>query len=228
MNYGYFSDNLSLNLKGDDELERYPIQLYHHVCSQIDLNGLNVLEVGSGRGGGASFIARYHNPKTVTGIDISQNAINLCQNTYNINNLKFLIGDSENIPFDDNYFDAVVNVESSHCYPSLDKFINEVNRVLKPGGSFLYCDLVITSELEDHLNQLKNDDLELVNYKDITDNIIKASDLMTDDRNNIIKDVKSNFLKKILRSFAAVKGSKIYESFVNRHYKYISLSMKKR
>ena len=46
------SDDLNVRLKSEDEKDRYPIQLYHHVASQINLKGLKVLEVGSGRGGG--------------------------------------------------------------------------------------------------------------------------------------------------------------------------------
>jgi hypothetical protein len=50
---------------------------------------------------------------------------------------------------------------------------------------------------------------------------------MTKDRKEIISKIKSPILKKILSSFASVKGSKIYESFVNRHYKYINSISKK-
>ena len=47
MNYGYFSDDLNLDLRLEDEKDRYSIHLYHHVASQINLEGLKVLEVGS-------------------------------------------------------------------------------------------------------------------------------------------------------------------------------------
>ena len=222
MNYGYFKKDFNPDLNSLDEKERFPIHLYHHVSTQISLKGLKVLEVGSGRGGGASYIARYLMPNSITGIDISSNAINLCNDSYNIENLNFVIGDSENIPFKDNYFDAVINIESSHCYPSLSNFINEVSRVLKPGGHFLYCDLIIAKNLEIQLKELSNNSLKLINHTDITQNIIKASELMTNDRLSIIGSIKSPFLKRVLGSFASVKGSKIYNSFVNRHYLYIS------
>ena len=62
MNYGYHSPELDLNLSEEDNIERYPIQLYHFVTSHVDIKGKNVLEVGSGRGGGASYIARYLSP----------------------------------------------------------------------------------------------------------------------------------------------------------------------
>ena len=55
--------------------------------------------------------------------------------------LAFEVGDAERMPFPDASFDAVVNVESSHCYPSMPAFLSEVRRVLRPGGHFLYADL---------------------------------------------------------------------------------------
>ena len=228
MNYGYYNEELDITLDKDDELERYPIQLYHHLCIQVELKDKVIVEVGSGRGGGANFIARYHKPKLITGVDLSPNAVSLCNKSYNLDNLNFLVGDSAKLPFEDNSVDVIFNVESSHCYPSIPDFISEVCRVLKPGGHFLYCDLVIDSDLDDHLNKLKNNVLSDLNYIDITENIIKASELMTDDRNNIIKKVNSSFLRKVLKSFASVKGSKIYKSFVDRHYRYISLVTQKK
>ena len=196
---------LDISLQKNDEIERYPIQLYHHLCIQTELKDKIIVEVGSGRGGGANFIARYHSPKLITGVDLSPNAVSLCNETYNLDNLNFLVGDSANLPFDDNSVDVVVNVESSHCYPSIPDFISEVCRVLKPGGHFLYCDLVIESTLDDHLNKLKNNSLKDFKHVDITENIIKASELMTDDRNKIINKVNSSFLRKVLKSFASVK-----------------------
>ena len=62
MNYGYHASEFNLDLKDDDENERYPIQLYHFVSSHADIKNKNILEVGSGRGGGASYIARYLKP----------------------------------------------------------------------------------------------------------------------------------------------------------------------
>jgi ubiquinone/menaquinone biosynthesis C-methylase UbiE len=228
MNYGYYNEELVLALDKSDELERYPIQLYHHLCIQVELKDKVIVEVGSGRGGGAHFIARYHKPKVITGVDLSPNAVSLSNKSYNLDNLNFLVGDSAKLPFENNSVDVILNVESSHCYPSIPDFISEVCRVLKPGGHFLYCDLVIDSNLDDHLNKLKNNNLPHFDYIDITENIIIASELMTNDRNNIIDKVGSGFLRKVLKSFASVKGSKIYKSFVDRHYRYISLVTQKK
>ena len=144
MNYGYSSinDNSSLDLKPEDESDRLFIQLYNYASSQIPLDNRKFLEVGSGRGGGASFVARYHHPESMTGLDYSSSAIKLSNKIHsNVSNLHFIKGDAENLPFDDNTFDAVINVESSHCYGNMKKFLNEVYRVLKKGGHFTWVDL---------------------------------------------------------------------------------------
>ena len=62
LNYGYVpldSDTPTLTLDSQDEADRFSIQLYSHVAGRRDLRGKDVLEIGCGRGGGASFMARY-------------------------------------------------------------------------------------------------------------------------------------------------------------------------
>ena len=34
----------------------------------------------------------------------------------------------------------VVNIDSAHCYPNFRKFVQEVHKILTPGGLFLYSD----------------------------------------------------------------------------------------
>jgi len=142
MNYGYAPDDgaVRLVLHADDEINRYCIQLYHYIASAVDLSGLKLLEVGSGRGGGADYIKRYLDPACVVGVDYSNNAVNLCLQHYSVDGLSFVPGDAESLPFDDQSYDIVLNVESSHCYGSMSDFLAQVKRVLKPGGYFMFTD----------------------------------------------------------------------------------------
>ncbi len=71
LNYGYAfteADGHPLTLDTRDEMNRYPIQIYHHVTAKVDLNGCDVLEVASGRGGGAAYIMKYLKPRSLVGI----------------------------------------------------------------------------------------------------------------------------------------------------------------
>src|SRR2546430_1565813 len=66
MNYGYASSDAQEArpaLDAEDEADRYAIQLYHRVANAVPLSGRDVLEVGCGRGGGSSFVKRYHRPR---------------------------------------------------------------------------------------------------------------------------------------------------------------------
>ncbi len=223
MNYGYLSNDLSLTLSAEDEKDRYSIQLYHYVASQIDLKGLKVLEVGSGRGGGSAYISKYLNVSEMVGVDISPTAVDLCNKIYNINNLTFKLGDSENLPFNDNTFDAIINVESSHCYASMSNFLKEAKRVLKPEGYFLFCDLRRKEYLEEMLEAINSNGFKVIEKKDITQNIIEASIKMTDDRKKAIKNLQvEGWFKKILESFSATDGSKVHQSFKDGYMKYYS------
>jgi len=89
MNYGYAPDDEveTPTLEADDEINRYCIQLYHHVANAINLKGLKVLEVGSGRGGGANYIKRYLNPAQMVGVDFSDKAVDLCREHYCVEGL---------------------------------------------------------------------------------------------------------------------------------------------
>jgi ubiquinone/menaquinone biosynthesis C-methylase UbiE len=227
MNYGFHSPGLELNLQEEDEIERYPIQLYSFVANQADVKDKNILEVGSGRGGGASFIARYLHPSSVTGIDISKDAIELCSKIYSIPNLDFIVGDSENIPFADNSYDILINVESSHCYGDMKKFLSESYRVLKPGGFFLFCDFRIKSSIQELYDLFSSSDLQFIDRVDITDNIISGLDNLSSYREQHIDDSVPMFFRKIFKTYAGIKGTEIYNAFSSGSMTYICAVLKK-
>ena len=78
MNYG-FTDGDELELSPEDEGDRLFIQLYNMNIRDVEIEGKEVLEVGSGRGGGASWISRKYNPKSLLAVDYSDEAIRLSQ-----------------------------------------------------------------------------------------------------------------------------------------------------
>ena len=110
--------------------------------------GKTVLEVGSGRGGGAAFVAKYLRPKSMIGIDYADRSVRFCRRAYELPNLSFAPGDAEHMPFDDASFDVVLNVESSHCYPDMARFVAEAARVLRPAGRLLFADMRHRSAME--------------------------------------------------------------------------------
>ena len=215
MNYGYVPDGNSskLVLHPDDEINRTCIQLYHHMASALNLRGLKLLEVGSGRGGGADYIKRYLDPVCVVGMDYSDKAVNLCRENYTAKGLSFEHGDAENLPFNDKSFDVILNVESSHCYGSMPDFLAEVKRVLKPGGYFMFADFRNREQLAELEEQLEQSGLRRVAYENITPNVIKALDADHGRRFAHIQRGVPKFLHSLLREFAGNKDTWIYNGF---------------
>ena len=129
MNWGYEEDPpMALALEGSDEPNRFPIQLYHRTATQVDLKGKKVLEVSCGHGGGASYLVRTQGPASYTGLDLNSAGVDLCRKRHQLPGLDFVQGNAENLPFPDQSFDAVINIEASHCYPQFPRFLAEVAR----------------------------------------------------------------------------------------------------
>ena len=141
LNYGFEEEPpLCILLRAEDERDRAWIQLYHHVATQVPLRGKSVLEVSCGHGGGAAYVVRTFEPQRYTGVDLNPLAVQFCRRRHEMEGLVFEPGDSENLPFEANEFDAVLNVEASQCYLRFARFLAEVGRVLRPGGHLLYAD----------------------------------------------------------------------------------------
>ena len=179
----------------------------------VELKGKRVLEVGCGRGGGSSFIARYLKPERITAADLSDEAVAFCRRTHRIPCLDFEVGDAEHLPFAGAVFDAVVNVESSHCYPNLSAFFKEVHRVLKPGGHFLYADLHERSRLDEWRPSLNASGFKVICETDITRQVLLALDRDNERKVALINRFVPPFLRRSFFDFAGIRGSKIYESF---------------
>jgi SAM-dependent methyltransferase len=229
MNYGYAAIPANpIALDTGDEANRYSVQLYHAVINDVSLADLRVLEVGSGRGGGAAYIKRYHKTAEMVGVDFSARAVAMCNDVYNIRGLSFVQGDAENLPFDDNAFDAIINVESSHCYGSVDVFLLEVKRVLRPGGYFLYADFRDLDKMQRWRQQISDSGLILVNETDITANVVAALDADDERKNRLINQLVPKFLLNSFRDFSGVKGSAIYKEFRAGVTPYLQFLLKKR
>jgi SAM-dependent methyltransferase len=146
MNLGYLDpsrqDGSAELADGSDITERLSALLYEHVIDGTPLAGQRVLEVGSGRGGGSAHLAREHGPSAMVGIDASRRLVTWARARHAEPNLSFARGDAVALPFPDASFDVVVNIESSHCYPSRLRFFEEVSRVLRPHGRLLFADLI--------------------------------------------------------------------------------------
>ncbi len=227
MNYGYSDKNHKIKLDENDKKNRYSIQLYKLVATGADFKGKDILEVGCGRGGGLSYINRKLLPKLVAGIDLNSKAIKFCNKHYNENNARYFQANAQELPFEDETFDIVFNVESSHRYPQAELFFKEAYRVLKPGGYFLITDFRYSNNIEKLEHQLKNSKLLIQEKRDITANVIEALELASPDRELLIKKIVPRFLQDLARSFAATTGSPTYNKFLTGKFIYMNYILKK-
>ncbi len=215
MNYGYRSTHGSapLALADEDEADRSCIQLYQVVAGAVELTGREVLEVGSGRGGGASFVARYLRPSRVVGVDVSPLSVAFCRARHAAPGLSFEVGNAERLGFETASFDAIINVESSHCYGDLGAFVREVRRVLRPNGHFLYADFRSRAELDTWREGLLAAGLRLVMEQDITPGVVAALDIDDERKRSLIEERVARPLVPVFGQFAALRGTILYDKF---------------
>src|SRR3989344_9429913 len=211
LNYGY-ENGRKITSRKCYENNRYSIQLYYKIASSVQIKDKKILEVGCGRGGGAFYIAGYLKPKLIIGIDNSKSEINFDKKHYHKQNLKFQHGDAIDIPFQEGSFDIVINIESSHCYVDFEKFSEEVKRVLKPSGYFLFADFRKQELIKQLFGSINKSGLKVIKREEITKNVAKALDLDSERRKNLIKELLPKFLYKAAEQFAGVKRSEEHTS----------------
>ena len=227
MNYGFVPEGQApLELRPEDEPDRAFIGLYELAVTGIDTQGKTILEVGSGRGGGARYLARYHKPSEVTGLDFSTSAVRFAnQHSRDWPNLKFVKGDAAALPFPNDSFDIVVNIESSHCYPDVAAFAGEVSRVLKPEGIFSFADMrspEMTSALD---RDLAAENLVMVANLDISAGVLRGLDLAEERKIQRLKSVK--VIRQFMTEFAGMRESALYRALQHGRVVYIARRYKK-
>jgi SAM-dependent methyltransferase len=231
LNYGYASDRPSARapvLEEQDEADRCCIQLYHHVAGAIDLTGRSVLEVSCGHGGGASYMARYLEPRSVRGVDRNPEAIKLCKRRHKLPGLTFSCGNAMALDFAGESFDVVVNIEASHCYPDLARFFREVLRVLRPGGYFLYADFRDNDPGRAVVHRhVETSGLELIREENISREVIRGMQLNTEKYARLIRQLAPRFMRKPATSFAGLKGSPVYNALESGETVYFCYVLRK-
>lgn len=209
MNYGY----AKLGTDSFENLDVCSENLYSYMFNLENIAGKEILEVGCGRGGGCDFSLKF-GPKLTTGVDYSKNAIRFCRKKFGSNKqLSFSVGNAENLKFSNNQFDVVVNLESSHCYGYRDKFFNEVNRVLKPGGVFVYIDFMGRQYYPKRIYAIEGAGFTISYQEDITKNVLLAMELSAPFKQNIVKSKIITPLQQALYDFVGTPGSTIYNYF---------------
>ena len=97
-----------------------------------------VLDVGCGSGWATRLLADYAFEGRVTGIDISDEMVQLARESSQSHvNVDYEVASAEKLPFADNEFSHAFSMESLYYYRNILQALKEIHRVLKPGGLFV-------------------------------------------------------------------------------------------
>lgn len=123
-----------------DEVERfrYDTQPFMRELLEFDnFRGKRLLEIGCGLG--TDLLQFAHAGAIVTGVDLSPASIELVRKRFALEGIPVnaQVADAEHLPFPDASFDVVYSFGVLHHTPNTQKSIDEVHRVLRPGGRII-------------------------------------------------------------------------------------------
>ena len=141
---------------------------YPDVLSELEKEPFEtILDCGCGTAPIISLLYKKYPRKHYTGIDITPKMIDVARSK-NLNGAEFVVGDCENLPFEDNSFDAIICCESFHHYPNVQDFFNSVYRCLKPGGRLILRDMTMSLGISrSFFNYIAIPILNLLNHGDV-------------------------------------------------------------
>ena len=99
--------------------------------------GKTVLDIACGTGYGCA-ILRAAGAASVRGVDLSSEAIEHASHHHADPGIVFQVGNAEDLSgLHDGSFDVVTSFETIEHLPNVDRYLNEIRRVLRPGGMYL-------------------------------------------------------------------------------------------
>ncbi len=124
------------------------IDLTKKLLKFVELNGKqDFLEAGCGNGLVTKYLAEKYGA-SVTGIDIDPQQIELARKeAEGMQNISYLEADTTSLPFEDRKFDIVLSFGVLHHIENWLDALKEIKRVLKPGGYFLYADIIYPEKI---------------------------------------------------------------------------------
>ena len=114
--------------------------------------------------------------KHYVGLDLTPEMIHVAQ-AKELSNTEFIVGDSENLPFDEDSFDAIICSNSFHHYPNPQNFFDSAYRVLRKGGRLILRDYTSSNLGVWLMNHLEMPLANLVGHGDVK--ICKQEEFIT-------------------------------------------------
>ncbi|PWV99300.1 methyltransferase family protein [Paenibacillus cellulosilyticus] len=230
LNYGYVSTGNEQHavIEPDDVWNRNSVKLLLEVVGRTTVREQEVIDIGCGRGGNIAALHKYFKPLSIVGLDICPANIAYCSAKPRLTESFYLVGDAENIPFADESFDVVLNMESAHAYPNRTRFYEEVYRIMRYGGVFLYTELMLEEEVVQNVRLLEEAGLTVIRNQDVTSNVLLSCDENAKQRTGaqgIANNANASTTIGDIHDFIALPGSKKYEEMKagTRQYRMMNL-----
>ena len=113
---------------------------YPYIAGELEKeNYVDLLDCGCGTGPMISLLYEKDPNKHYTGIDLTPRMIEVAR-AKNLEGVNWVVGDCEDLPFEENSFDVIICSNSFHHYPNPQKFFDSVKRMLRPGGRLILQD----------------------------------------------------------------------------------------
>jgi ubiquinone/menaquinone biosynthesis C-methylase UbiE len=123
-----------------EEMEAHHISITEQTLALMQLKpGDRVLDLGCGAGWASRIIAKVvangDRPGQVIGVDVSDEMIRRARAaSTEYDNLMFVVGSAQQVPWEENFFDKVLSVESFYYYADQERALAEMFRVMAPKG----------------------------------------------------------------------------------------------
>lgn len=148
----------------------------HRYAQALDIAaGKTVLDIACGEGYGSNLLANV--AAKVVGVDIDDSTVTAAKIKYRKSNVDFFTGSAAEIPFGDAYFDLVISFETIEHHDQHDKMMQEVKRVLKPGGLMMISspDKLYYSDKTGYKNPFHVKELYADEFKDLLKKYFKQT-----------------------------------------------------
>jgi 2-polyprenyl-3-methyl-5-hydroxy-6-metoxy-1,4-benzoquinol methylase len=147
-------------LQAEETARIFDARLVNNILPLVDgledrlKSGIDILDVGCGRGRAVNIMARAYPKSTLVGYDISREATESARHEakeWSLTNVKFETKDATTINEQEKY-DLITAFDTIHDQAQPTKVLNGIYNALRKGGVFLMQDIAASSHLHENIN----------------------------------------------------------------------------